>query len=600
MSDAAISLLILAAVVVLFVWNRLPVEVVAIGSALALYFTGVLDLPDVLIGFGDPAVILIAALFVVSEGLELSGVTAWAGQALTRLAGTSTKKLLIYTMLLSGFLTALIGLNGAVASLLPMAVVTAMRLGLSPSRLLMPLAFAGSAGGVLLLIGSPVNVVISDAAEAAGVGAIGLFEFTLVGVPLLAGTILLISLLGPKLIPDRLGTAQRNLSDHAATLVQHYSLNKVFHLRAGARSPMLGLDRASCAKWGNDRATVITVTDGETGTPSIEGPLTVNDRVTAIGDTTEIQALAVDKGFTVEAVRGGDEVRSSLLTKEVGVVEVVVPPRSKLVDRGVHPGSILDNSLVVLAVHRAGHDLGAGDIDLRVGDVLLLEGPWPALDAIAADNDVLVVDSPDLLRRQAVPRGTGSTRALVVLIAMVLLLASGIVPPVIAALLAAGAMIVMRVVAPYDAYRRVSWSTVLLVAGMFPMSAAITQSGAGEMIAEAVLQVVGDAGPTALLAGLALITMIFSQLISNTATALVMIPIGISAATQLDISAKPVLLSLAVAAAASFLTPVATPANLMVLGPAGYRFGDYWKMGLPLIVFFFVVAVFLVPVIWSF
>jgi len=176
MSEATISLLILAAVVALFLWNRLPVEFVAIGAALALYFTGVLTLVQSLAGFGDPAVILIAALFVVSEGLDATGVTAWVGQTLANKTGDSTRLLLILTMLLAAGLTALIGLNGTVAALLPMAVVVAMRRGFPPSRLLMPLAFAGSAGGMLLLTGSPVNVVISEAADAAGVGAFRFFE----------------------------------------------------------------------------------------------------------------------------------------------------------------------------------------------------------------------------------------------------------------------------------------------------------------------------------------------------------------------------------------------------------------------------------------
>ena len=183
---------------------------------------------------------------------------------------------------------------------------------------------------------------------------------------------------------------------------------------------------------------------------------------------------------------------------------------------------------------------------------------------------------------------------------MVLLLAIGVVPPAIAALLAAGAMIVARVVSAQEAYRRVSWSTVFMVAGMFPMSIAIQESGAGAMIAEALVDAIGDAGPTALLAGLAVLTMVFGQLISNTATALVMIPIALSAAEQIGVSGRPVLMSVCVAAAASFLTPVATPANLMVMGPGGYRFGDYWKLGLPLIMLFFLAAVFVVPLIWRF
>ncbi|MFZ1997254.1 MAG: SLC13 family permease, partial [Solirubrobacteraceae bacterium] len=187
-----------------------------------------------------------------------------------------------------------------------------------------------------------------------------------------------------------------------------------------------------------------------------------------------------------------------------------------------------------------------------------------------------------------------------VLVGMVVLLASGAVPAFVASLLAAGAMIVLRVVSVEQAYRSVSWTTVVLIGAMFAVSLAIQDSGAAGKIANGLVQTVGDAGPHALLIGLFVLTAVFGQLISNTATALIVIPIAISAAAEIGVSPRPVLMSVAVAAAASFLTPIATPANLMVMGPGGYRFGDYWKLGACILVLFFVVAVFLVPVLWSF
>jgi di/tricarboxylate transporter len=213
---------------------------------------------------------------------------------------------------------------------------------------------------------------------------------------------------------------------------------------------------------------------------------------------------------------------------------------------------------------------------------------------------VLVVDQPDLVRRQAVPLGPGAKRAIVVLAVMVVLLATGAVPPVVAGLLAAGAIVLLGVLSVEQCYRAISWTTVILVAGMIPLSTAMQESGAAAKLADGLVQVVGDAGPYALLVGLFVLTATLGQLISNMATALIVIPVAVSAAADMDVSAKPVLMSVTVAAAASFLTPVATPANLMVMGPGGYRFGDYWKLGLPLLVLFGVVATVLVPVFWSF
>jgi di/tricarboxylate transporter len=199
-----------------------------------------------------------------------------------------------------------------------------------------------------------------------------------------------------------------------------------------------------------------------------------------------------------------------------------------------------------------------------------------------------------------VPLGPGAKRAIAVLAGMVILLATGALPPAVAGLLAAGVLVVSGVLSMEQVYRGIGWTTVILVAGMIPLSTAMTESGAAERLADALVDVVGDAGPRALLLGLVVLVFVLGQLISNMATALIVIPIAISAAGELDVSPKPMLVAVAVAASAAFLTPVATPANLMVMGPGGYRFGDYWRLGLPLLALFGVVAVLLVRVFWSF
>ncbi len=196
--------------------------------------------------------------------------------------------------------------------------------------------------------------------------------------------------------------------------------------------------------------------------------------------------------------------------------------------------------------------------------------------------------------------GAGAKQAIVILLGMVLLLATGAVPAAIAGLAAACAMVLLRVVTVDQAYRSINWTTVILIGAMIPLSTAMSQTGAAKLLADGLVGLVGDAGPYALLGGLFVLTAILGQLISNTATALIIIPIAVAAAGDLGLSARPVLMSVTVAAAGAFLTPVATPVNLMVMGPGGYEFGDYWKLGLPLLLWFFVVATFLVPLVWSF
>src|SRR5689334_20797387 len=220
MSDSTITFIVLAVTIAVFVWDRLPIGVVAFGVALSLWATGVLTIDQALAGFGDPTVIFIASLFVVSEALDATGVTAWAGQQLIAGAGESRTRLVALMVL-----TALIGVNGSVAALLPVMAVTAARLKVSPSQLLMPLAFGAHAGSLLALTGSPVNVIVSQYADDAGVGRFGFFSFALVGLPLLAGTIAIVVLFGERLLPNRQPRSMaRDLGNLAQTLVDEYAL----------------------------------------------------------------------------------------------------------------------------------------------------------------------------------------------------------------------------------------------------------------------------------------------------------------------------------------------------------------------------------------
>lgn len=524
MSEIAITFAVIAGIVVLFVWGRLPVEVVAIGAALVLWASGVLTLEQSLAGFGDSTVIFIAVLFVVSESLEVTGVTAWAGQQLVDRAGSSHSRLLVLTMIVVAVLTAIITVNAAVAALLPVVVVAANRLDKTPSKLLIPLVFGAHAGSQLALTGSNVNLLVSGAAADYGGRAFAFFEFALVGVPLLAGTIIVVALIGNRLLPVRSPRKiSADLSRHARTLVRQYGLGE--------------------------------------------------------GDIAEAIAF----------------------NREIGLAEVVIPPRSPFLGERVFRGMLTESGdLVVAAIQRRGEDIGDGEVELAVGDVLLLQGPWTALDTKAEDPGVLVVEQPEAIRRQAVPLGLRAWESILILVGMVALLVTGVVPPAVAGLLAAGAVIVLGIVSMEGAYRAINWTTVVLVAALLPLSTAMFETGAAELVGSALIDVVGGLGPYGLLAGLFVVTAVFGQLISNTATALIMIPIGAAASAELGVDVRPVLMSISVAAAAALLTPVATPVNLIAMGAAGYRFGDYWKLGIVVMAVFFAVAVFVVPVFWPF
>jgi di/tricarboxylate transporter len=300
-----------------------------------------------------------------------------------------------------------------------------------------------------------------------------------------------------------------------------------------------------------------------------------------------------------DGLAGGAE--ETLFGRHTGLAEVVVPPRSALIGRVIFPGMVTDSGdLIVLAVQRAGADLDPSSAELKAGDTILLKGTWEALDLKLEDPDVLVVNSPELVRSQAVPMGAGAAQAVTVLAGLVIMLATGIVPPAVATLLAAGALNAMGVITVDQSYRAIHWTTVILIGAMMPLSIAMVQSGAAQRVAELLVELTGDAGPLALLAGLFMLTAVLGQVMSNTATTMLVIPIAMAAATEMGVSPRPVLMSLCIAGAASFLTPIATSTNLMVMGPGGYSFSSYWKLGLPLMIWFFVMAVFYVPLVWRF
>jgi di/tricarboxylate transporter len=299
MSDATITFAVLIAIVALFIWGRFPVELVAVASALVLVATGVLTIDQGLAGFGDQVVIFIAALFVVSEGLDSSGVTAWAGQLLIDRAGSSRNRLVVLMMVMVAVLTAFVTVNAAVAALLPVVIVIAVRLGIPASKLLIPLCFGAHAGSQLALTGSNVNLLVSNALLDTTGSAFGFFEFALVGVPLTVGTIAVVTLLGDRLLPVRTPkTVSTDLSDHARTLAQSYGLPS---------------------------------------DPATRGPI----------------------------------------GRYEGLIEIVIPPRSPFLGEHVVKGMRTeDGHLVVDAIQRGGRDIGDREVELQVGDALVLSGPW--------------------------------------------------------------------------------------------------------------------------------------------------------------------------------------------------------------------------------
>ncbi|GAB93962.1 SLC13 family permease [Gordonia rhizosphera] len=602
MSDATLSLIILAVTIVLFIWNRLPVGVVAIGSALALYFCGLVDLAGLTSGLGDSVIAFIAALFVVSEGLEASGITAWAGRLLTRAAGNTRVRVLAAISVLAAILAALITINGAAAALVPVTVAVARHAAMLPSKTLIPLAYACSAGSMLTLSGSPVNVIVNDAARGATGDGFGYFDFGVVGVPLVILTFGVVALFGDRLLPDRQSTTlPADFSNYVGTVVDHYGLgNRIYRLHVGAESPFLGRSVRHVTPGDSDDLVGIAAQGGH-GAGVLDGSLKVEngDVIVVSGHGAQVEQFARDNDLTVEDVAGRHSRRGRLIDRDVGITEVVIPPRSEWIGTEVFPGMVRpEDGLLVLSIRRRSKDVGARTVALAEGDTMLVHGPWRAVDALAEDQRLLVVASSEQLRRQTVALGRTAPRAAVILVAMIALLATGVVPAVVAGLLGALAMVITNVVTSEQAYRAISWPTVVLIAALIPMSAAITNSGAAEQIARPIVDLVADQSPYLLLVILFLLTAALGQVISNAATTLIVIPIALAAAADIGVDPLPVLMLVCTAAAAAVLTPIATPANMIVMNPGGYRFGDYWRLGIVVMVCWLAVALAVIPLVW--
>lgn len=517
----AITLATIGLAMVFFAWNIVPAPVVAVAASLVLYFTGVLTTSETLSGFGDPVVILIAALLAIAVGLENAGVGAWAGQFLMRHTGENETVRLVAIMTAAAVFSGLIGMNAGVAAMLPVTVMVAVRSRTAPSKLMIPLAFACLTGASLTMVGTPVNVIAATQAQEARAGHIGFFEWAILGVPQLLGTIVIVVLFGKYLLPERPSDSiPADFSAHAQTLVEQYRLGR-------------------------------------------------------------------------EA--------DALMDRDSGVAEVVVARRSALIGQHAYPGmATADGALVVLAVHREGEEVRGPSVTLRAGDHLLLEGTWKALDTYVAGPGVLAVDSPETVRRQAVPLGKGAPAALAILGLLIAGLAFDLVPAAVAAVVCAALMVVTGVMTLPQMYRGIDWNTVLLIGAMIPPAIAMTTTGAAAFIGDHVADALGGFGPVAVLAGIFAVAAVISQFISNTSTALVMMPVGLATAADLHVSALPMVLSVAMGASASVLTPFANGVSLMVYGPGGYKFGDFWKLGLAVLILKMAVTVLIIPLVWTF
>ena len=604
--EAAFVFALLALTVVLFASDRLRMDVIALGVIVVLMLSGVLTPREALAGFGDPLVLLIAGLFVVGEGLYRTGIAFALGHRLLDLAGASEARLLVMLMLGVALLSAFMSNTGAVAIFIPVALNLAHRAGVPPGRLLLPLAFGGSIGGMLTLIGTPPNLAVSTELGRAGLAPFRFFDFTPAGLVVLVVALGWMLLAGRRLLPTgggEEGAAEGRLG--LADLVQAYGLGAQLHVvRLGAQAPLAGQTLGQALLRTRFGITVVAVERGPAGRGEIfpvllQTELRAGDALYLFGDEAHVaRLLAGVPGLAVEPLPADHQRR---LASELGLAEVLVAPRSELAGHTIAEGRFRERfGLSVLGVLRRGRPL-AGELlsqRLAFGDSLLVGGGWRQLELLQRHKrDFAVLALPREVDEVA-PHRERAPWALGIVGAMLLLMSTAVVPSVAAVLLAVLALFAARCVTVEEGYRAINWQSLVLIAGMLPMAAALDKSGALDLLVQGLVGAVGAYGPLALLAGLFVLTSVLSQFISNTATAVLVAPVALGAAVNLGLSPSPLLMTVALAASTAFSTPMASPVNTLVMGPGGYRFNDYAKVGVPMQ--FLALAVTLAVVPWLF
>jgi di/tricarboxylate transporter len=597
---------ILAGAVGLFAWGRPRVDIVAILVVLALMLSRVLTPQESLAGFGDPVVILIAAIFIVGEAMVNTGVAHRLGEAVLKAGAGNETRLIVLIMVLAGGIGAFMSSSAIVAMFIPVVLTIANKTALNRKRMLMPLSVATLISGMMTLIASSPNMIIESALRASGIPPLGFFSWTPFGLAVLATSIAFM-LWGRRLLSKQLTAKDAEIrSPSAFDLIGSYGLADRWHrLLVSAGSSLINRSVIQ-VQHQYDRFGFILVglekhpRGKRHFLPALpETVFEANDAIFVVGDTEQVPQF-VDTQQLVELPRLDERQRSEAL-QEIGAAEVMLAPESKLIGKTL--GELEFRSryhVTVLAIRRRGEALTKNLVSqpLDFGDTLLVAGDWASLGRLWDDRENFVVLTLPAEYHERLPARQRAPVAVGVLVAMIVVMVFELLPNSATALLAALAMVAGGCVKLDAIYRIINWKTVVLVAGMLPLATALTKTGATVLMAKGLIAALGSLGPVAMLAFVFLVTALVGLFISNSATAVLIAPVAIEAAQTLRVSPQAFAMTVAIACCAAYVTPVSSPVNMLVMEPGGYAFGDYVRVGLPLLLLTMLVTVALVAVIY--
>jgi len=572
--------------IALFVSGRLRPDVVSLLVLVSLAVTGLVTPEEAVSGFANPATLTVLAMLILSAGLAQAGATAIAGRLLARVAGAGEGRLLVTLLPAVALLSAFVNNTAVVAAFLALTVKLANDRGVSPSKLLIPLSFASMFGGTMTLIGTSTNLLVDALSRRAGLPGFTLFEFAPLGAILTAVGLAYMLLGGRFLLPGR----------KVRQLTESYHVREYLtELAVGQTSALVGRTVEEIDFERHHGVEVIEIFRGDRKLwwPA-QTTIEADDLLLVHGPVKALMALRDLPGLTLkpEAKLSDEE----LTSEDVVLAEAVIAPNASL--RGRTPRQIFfrrRHNLTILAIQQRGLSVRErlADTRLGVGDTLLLQGRRSFLEELGENHDFIILGEVPVP-----PAGGRPAVALGIVAGVMGLAALGVLPIMVAALAGVAAMLLVGRLRAQDAYDAVDWSVIFLLAGMIPLGIALERTGAARLVADAAVGVAGGLGPVAVVSAFYLLASLLTELMSNNATAILLTPVALATADQLGIDSRPLLVAVAFAASASFMTPLGYQTNLLVFGPGGYRYTDFVRVGAPLNLLFWLLATLLIPVFW--
>lgn len=605
-----ITFTILAISIVLFMSNRIRTDLVAILALLALVLTGIIDVGEAFAGFGNTIVIMIVGLFILGAGIYRTGLAHMAGTLLLKWSNNNEKRLFVLLMIIVAFVGAFMSNTGTVALMIPIVVSLALSMNKSPSKYLLPLSFIASMSGMLSLIASPSNLIVSELLIDNGYDGLGFFEITPVGIVAVIVVIIYLYFVRNAFLPDKKnnGVNENQTALSPARLANDYDLgDELYRLEVPEDSALVSnrlFDLKIPPKYGIfilqvSRKSSEGLNPLATSTEEMAGPRTViaeKDILYVQGSYERVERFMNDFSLILKVKNDDAE---HLISKKMGIAEVLLTPHSNLINQTIKSCNFREKyNLNILGLSQQRKAVAGNKTKrkLRFGDTFLVQGRWEDIELLAKETgDVVVIGQPTEHASMASASGKAPLAAFIML-AVVLLMIFEVFPVAITVLIGAVLMVMTGCVRNMDdAYSQVNWEAIVLIAAMLPMATALENTGGTDLMAGGIVDMLGGYGPLAVLAGIYLITMLFGQFISNTATAVLFAPIALNIAVLLEVNPYTFLIVISVASQMSFLTPVASPTNALVMTAGGYRFFDFVKIGAPLQLIMFVVMMLTIP-----